>query len=413
MPSADHPHRARDVGRRPVLGDEARTRPRPARRSPRSARRRRSAARCVGGERARSRSQISGARLLAEEQVDERDVGLVAARQRERLLAGARAQRSARPTAARRASAGSPSARRRGRRRSGRAARRSAPPWSAAGLTSAGSTGTTRRTRQRPGSRAPNSTRPPACSASKPASRRPMPVCPRPRRRTPSLVDLERRTCRRHASSGPRRASGSACLCALRTASASTDCASGSSSARHLDALGPSASETPRSGCSRRSRSSSSRSVVRSAGASGRAGAAAPCAGRPARPASPRRSARAPRRRARLPETARARRRTAAGRRPRGRRARGRCAPRAARARSPAGASRARASAASAAVLPSVHSSVALGVASAARRRRRGRTRITPSQRPAADIGAQTSVASRSRPRYSSGTSGRRRRAPR
>jgi phage-related protein len=32
--------------------------------------------------------------------------------------------------------------------------------------------------------------------------------------------------------------------------------------------------------------------------------------------------------------------------------------------------------------------------------------RITPSQRPAADIGVHTSVASRSRSRYSSGTSG-------
>ena len=62
------------------------------------------------------------ARLLADEQVHERDVRVVAARERERLLRCCARTGSAPPTAARRASAAGPSARPRGRRPRARAA---------------------------------------------------------------------------------------------------------------------------------------------------------------------------------------------------------------------------------------------------------------------------------------------------
>ena len=104
----------------PVLGDEARRAGGAGGGRRRCGRRRRSAGRAWRRGLAQARAHL-GAGLRAEEQVDERDVGRVAAGQLERLVARARRRGSAPPTAARRASAGSPSGRRRGRRRRGRA----------------------------------------------------------------------------------------------------------------------------------------------------------------------------------------------------------------------------------------------------------------------------------------------------
>ena len=96
-PEPDHPHRAGDVGGAPVLGDEARP-PRPP--SPRPARSRPApliSSTFVVGERSRSCWQISGPGLLADEEVDERDVGLVARGELVGLGAGAGAQRALDP----------------------------------------------------------------------------------------------------------------------------------------------------------------------------------------------------------------------------------------------------------------------------------------------------------------------------
>ena len=102
-PERDHPHGARDVRGRPVLRDEAAG---PARGAPsrrRSGRRRRSAARAAPARSVNRRSQTSGPDSRAEEEVDERDVGGVAAREVERLVAGARRQAALDPRRARRA----------------------------------------------------------------------------------------------------------------------------------------------------------------------------------------------------------------------------------------------------------------------------------------------------------------------
>ena len=249
-----------------------------------------------------------------------------------------------------------------------------------------------------PGSRSPNSTMPPSCSASSAASRRPIPVVPR-RGRVDAVVDhLEHERAVGDVERAPRRCVGCACLCALRTASASTDCASGSQLARHARRARTRASSRDLAGrgCSRRRRSSSSRSVVcvvRRACA--RAGAAARAAGRTARPGARRRAlARLGVERSRLAREHERARRTAAGSTPScTSRARSMRSCSCARAlvlvgREPRGGGERR-------DLAERPQRVALGVAQRRPRPARGRTRITPSQRPAADIGVQTSVASR------------------
>ena len=174
---------------------------------------------------------------------------------------------------------------------------------------------------------------------------------------------------------------GSACLRALRTASASTDCASGSSSGGTATSSLPRRSSMPRSGMRARRRATSSSSVV--------------CVSRALRPSgrcSARRRSRSAglqlhRRRARAPRAAAARRwrrraarRTAAGSRPRAPRARGRCAP-AAGARAADWNVAWRAASASAEILPSVHSRSRSSSDSGRRGRRSAR--ITPAPAPA------------------------------
>ena len=215
-PEPDHPHRPRDVRRGPVLRDEA---VRPA--GPRG--RRADAPRARDEQHPQPRplevEALADVRpgLLADEEVDQRDLGLVAAGELEGLR-GVRADRQRSTQAARRASAGSPSGRRRGRRRPGRGA---APPRARLELT-------TRRTSQVPGWR-PNSTMPPRFSASSAASRRPTPGASGPtarRRRSPPRA----RASAPGAAPG-RRPAPSACLRALRIASARTDWASASAAA--------------------------------------------------------------------------------------------------------------------------------------------------------------------------------------
>ena len=141
-------------------------------------------------------------------------------------------------------------------------------------------------------------------------------------------------------ASGPRPASAARACRALRTASTSTDWASGSSSRRHADVLAARGELDAELGM----RVAQARDLLAAASSPsrapcGRAAAAARGAGRAARPAARRSRARAPRaaaaRRWRRP----AARRTGAGSRPRAPRARGRSAP-AAGARAPAGTSR-------------------------------------------------------------------------
>ena len=240
-----------------------------------------------------------GARLLADEQVHERDVRLVAAGRAPAPPRRCARSGSAPPTAARRASAASPSARPRGRRRPARAACVSREPRrDPARVDVSHAQAAPPVARARFPARARRTPRcPPTCSASSAASRRPMPVrFGRPAHAVVGHLHAPAR--RRCARAAPRRASACACLCALRTASASTDCASGSSCLRDRRRARRRARSTrPRSGCSRRSRSTSSSSVVvRLRRRRARAGAAARGAGRAARPAARRRCARAPRR---------------------------------------------------------------------------------------------------------------------
>src|SRR5215207_1216072 len=169
-------------------------------------------------------------RLLADEQVHERDVRLVALGHRERLLRVARAQAALHPRLLAEHQpqspvhhlvvvddqhAQAPVARPADRRQAGRVD------------VGRAHTGTAIRTRQRPGPRSPNSTMPPAWSASSAASLSPIPVV-LGRPPTPSL-QTSRTSVSSLRSSETSTWVGRACLCALRTASARTDWASGSS----------------------------------------------------------------------------------------------------------------------------------------------------------------------------------------
>ena len=192
-----------------------------------------------------------GAGLLADEQVHERDVRVIAAGERECLLRVAGAQRPLYPRllaqhhpqapvhdlvvvddehaqlAVARA-AGDP---RRIEVRSGQAAPPIAPARCRARV---------RRTRRCP----------PNCSASSAASLRPMP-CWRALPRTPSLTTSSTSVSPSLISRLTSTLLGPACLWALRTASASTDWASGSSSCGISTASEPSRSVRCRSRCSR------------------------------------------------------------------------------------------------------------------------------------------------------------------
>src|SRR5436305_7071273 len=90
------------------------------------------------------------------------------------------------------------------------------------------SSGTVSRTRQPPVTAGPNSSSPPCWSASNAASRNPIPPSP-DACRAPSLRTSSVNTSASRPTATPTR-EGSACLPTLRSASASTDCASGSRS---------------------------------------------------------------------------------------------------------------------------------------------------------------------------------------
>ena len=237
------------------------------------------------------------ARLLADEQVHERDVRVVAARERERLLACCARSGSAPPTAARRASAAGPSARPRGRRRRARAAcGRSSPAAIRDGLRS----GPVNRHRQShaPASRARarrtrRSRRPAAPRAPRAAG--PCRVW-RGRPRTPSLIT---------SSTSVSPSLMLQATSTLRRPRVLVRVADGLGEHRLRERL-----ELARDLRRARSRGAASRSQVavlaaqpldllqqrrvRLRRAAARAGAAARAAGRTARPAAPRRCARAP-----------------------------------------------------------------------------------------------------------------------
>src|SRR5215207_2926649 len=222
-PLADHAHGHGHVVRGPVLRDEARRTGRLGglRRDPAGPGDQQYAR---AGRLAPDRLAQLRARLLAEEQVDERHVGLVAPGQLERLLHARRGQAAPDPRLLGEQEAKAPV--------HDVVVVHHEHPQVALGAHSAGSSsiGTTSRTRQSERSRpsGPNSTRAPRPSASTAARRRPMPV-PREPRLAPSLRTSSRKvpsvcpTCTRTLV-------GSACLYAFRSASASTDWASGSTS---------------------------------------------------------------------------------------------------------------------------------------------------------------------------------------
>ena len=278
-----------------------------------------------------------GARLLADEQVDERDVRLVAAAPARSPPSPLRAlrQRSTHgcsPSISRKPQCTTSWSSTTSTRRRGRSSRAALAPF-----TSGRPAGTASRTRQR--ARLALAELDDAAVLERLERREPQAHARSPgaaARGTPSLRDLQRRTCRRRACTRDLDARRVGVLARVAHASASTDCASGSSCRGHRRRRPASRRDRRGRACSRASRSTSSRE--RRAGlraARRRAGAERARAGRRARPAAPRGSARAPRRssgRARAEHAAR--RRTAAGSRPRGSRARGRCAPAAARARS-------------------------------------------------------------------------------
>src|SRR5829696_3128802 len=263
----DHPHGAGDVGGRPVLGDEARgaggargVRGDPPRAGDhQDVRRRDELAQALADRRAR---------LLADEEVHERDVRLVALGHGQRLVGVARAQAALDPRMLAEhqpqppvhhlvvVDDEHPQA----------ALARSPDRRQARGVDVRGAhTGTAMRTRQVPGSRSPNSTIPPACSASSAASFSPIPVV-LGRPPTPSL-QTSRNSVSSWRSSDTSTLVGRACLWALRTASARTDWASGSIPLGTLTRSDPRLSARWRSGCSRARRSTSSSSVVWVSGA--------------------------------------------------------------------------------------------------------------------------------------------------
>ena len=327
-----------------------------------------------------------GARLLPDEQVDERDVRLVAA------SVSAIASSPLRALRQRSTHGCSPSISRSPQcttswssTTSTRSLRSPEPEAIRLGLTS----GTLMRHRQShaPGARLALAELDEPADLQRLERREPQPhartSCARPR--TPSL-----QTSITHAPSclrerRPRPASAPRACCALRTASTSTDCASASSSRGTPTSRCPAASTIPSSGWASRSRStSSSERRLRLAARRGRAAAAARGAGRAAPACSStvtrsRASGAAARR-----STRRAGRRTAAGSRPRGPRARGRSAP-AAGARARPGTSRGARPRPARTVLPSVHSRSRSSSVSGRRGRRSAR--ITPLQRPPAESG--------------------------
>ena len=249
--------------------------------------------------------------------------------------------------------------------------------------------------RHAPGARAtgaapcsPNSTMPPCCSASNAASRRPMPAGRRARRPGSRRWRPRARTPRRRAHADLD-AVGSRVFvrrCATPRRGRTARAARGAAERRS----GSASSSISRSGCARGAGGSPRRAAsCRSRARCGRAGAGA----RARRSASASwisvaaALACAALERAVAP-TAPSRRRTAAGSRRRGSRGPGRCGP-AAGARARSRGSRARAAAASAATLPSVHSGWPRRRSAARSRRPVGEDHAA--QRPPAAIGVQTS----------------------